>query len=169
MRRGIVTSLATLALWWGVGISPAAAQFNLGQPPSRVRPTVNPAINIGAGGAFSYFGYIKPQADATRNILALQQTLGRMNPDGTLQGQLDQGKVNGAVVGLQTGHPATFFNTSRYYPNTPPMGVVGLGGTASFGTGLGGFTPGGGGGYGFGTGAGGRTFFPGVMNQGFQP
>lgn len=170
MKRGIITAWAVLGVWFGMGLNYAAAQFNLGQPPQRVRPTVNPAINIGAGGAFSYFGYIKPQADATRSILALQQTMNRMNPDGSLQGQIDQQKQPGGLGGLQTGHPASYFNTSHYYPLTPPMGGIGLGGAASFGTGLGGFNPGMGGNYGYGAGGtGARTFFPGQLNQGFRP
>ena len=135
-----------------------------------MRPTVSPAINLGAGGAFSYYGFIKPQTDATRSIMELRQTVSLLNPDGSMQGQLDAQKQQGTGLGgLQTGHAATFFNTGGYFPTTLPGGGASLGGTGSFGTGLGGFGSSlGTGGYGAGT-TGTRTFFPATLTPGIRP
>ena len=162
MRRSIVTSLTVLALWGSIGLNFATAQFgSLGQAPPRTRPTVSPFINLGQGGAGAFYGIIKPQLDANRSINDLQQGLQRLNPDGSLQGQLNQGHIN-AQTGLQTGHAASFFNYSHYYPLTP--GGASSGGTTGLGAGLG--SPG------FGVGTGGigntgvRPFFGANMNQG---
>lgn len=170
MKRGIITALA-ITLAWSVHANFACAQFgNLGQPPIRPRPTVSPFINLGTGGAMSYYGLIRPQTDTTKSIMELQSVVTRMNPDGSLQGQFDQtnpASQTGSQTGLQTGHSASYFNYGRYYPNSPPMGSgSGLGG-AGFGTGLGGSPVGGGG---FGTnnmGFGNRTFFGPTMNNAF--
>jgi hypothetical protein len=176
MKRGIFTSLALLALW-GTGLNFASAQFGgLGQAPPRVRPTVSPFINLGQGGAGAFYGIIKPQLDANRSINDLQQGLNRLNPDGSLRGQIDAGSVN-ALGGLQTGHSATFMNYSHYFPLVPPGGS-GTAGNLGIGTGLGGYNPSlgggfglgntgfnsGGGGFGLGN-TGGRTFFGGNLNQ----
>src|SRR5437660_1148548 len=115
MKRGIFTSLAVLTLW-GAGANFAAAQVQqywgpLGQSPFPQR-SVRPI---------------------DRNILQWQQNMARVNPDGSLQGQIDP---NNPIVGLQTGHAATFFNYSHYYPANPPGGS-GLAGTGGFGAGLG--------------------------------
>ena len=150
MKRDLTARWAAAML--GLPATEGQGQFTLGQAPPRLRPTVSPAINLGAGGAFSYYGYIKPQSDATRSIFSLQQTLSQLNQDGSLQGQLSasslweqqmQQQQRTDVLRLQTGHPATFFNYSHYYPMTPPGGGTGLGGTGGFGgtTGLGGFGP----------------------------
>jgi hypothetical protein len=168
MRRWILTLPTVIALW-GAAANFADAQFNLGQPPPRVRPTVSPAINIGTGGAFSYYGYIKPQTDATRAIMDLRNTVSQLNPDGSMQGQLDPQRQQGpGLGGLQTGHSATFFNTGGYFPNTLPGGGATLGG-AGFGSGLGG--------YGSGLGitsiavgtSGNRVFFPTTLTPGIRP
>ncbi|MBI2806200.1 MAG: hypothetical protein HYX68_14560 [Planctomycetes bacterium] len=178
MKRTLIASLAVLALW-GLGQQSARAQFILGQAPPRVRPTVSPAINMGAGGAFSYYGYIKPQMDSTRSILNLQQTLNRLNPDGSLQGQLNgaqlqqQQQQNNGLGGLQTGNPATFFNYSHYFPMGVPGSGGSFGGPANYGaitTGLGGFGPNAGfGNTGFGLGTSGyQPFYGGTFGQGFR-
>jgi hypothetical protein len=172
MKRGIIKSLAALTLWGSVGLNFAAAQFGtLGQAPPRPRPTVSPFINlrggagtiVGQGSASSYYGIIRPQLDANRSIADLQQGINRLNPDGSLRGQLDsQGAVN-ALGGLETGHAATFFNYSHYYPLVPPGGSGGSG--TGFGAGLGGYNPAlAGSGFGIG-GIGPRTFFAPVLNQ----
>jgi hypothetical protein len=173
MKRGMITSLAVLALWGSVGLNFADAQFGtLGQAPPRPRPTVSPfinlrqggaGVNLGQGAASSYYGIIRPQVDANRSIADLQQGINRLNPDGSLRGQLDsQGAVN-ALGGLETGHAATFFNYSHYYPLVPPGGNSASG--TGFGAGLGGYDPAlTGSGFGVG-GIGPRTFFAPVLNQ----
>ena len=154
MKRMVITSLAALVIMGGVGLNFAGAQFGgLGQPPPRSRPTVSPLINQGAGGinAFNYYGIIKPQFDTNRSINQLQQGLQLLNPDGSLQGALSQGQPN-ALGGMQTGHSATFFNYSHYYP----MGGTSTGSTSGVGAT----------GAGFGAGAtGNRTFYGATMNN----
>ena len=167
MKRGIITSLAVAFAWWGVGTDFARAQFGgLGQPPLRSHPAVSPYINMGAGAgsALNYYGIVRPQTDANRSIYDLQSTVNRLNPDGSLQGQLDQQKA-AAQTGLQTGHSAGFFNYGHYYPSAPPGGSnTALGGGASFGTGMGGYTPGVGGAFGAGN-LGVQTFFGNTFNR----
>jgi hypothetical protein len=162
MKRAIFTSLAVLVAW-GVGASFALAQFGtLGQPPIRPRPTVSPYINMGTG-AQGYYGLIKPQTDANRSIQDLQNNLSRMGLDSSGQAATDPNNpLGGSTPGLQTGHAATYFNYSHYYPQNAPIGSGGSG-MGGIGSGLGGVNPyfynqgpfGGG----FGFGAGGRTFF----------
>lgn len=157
MKRFIFACLAALTLGSGI----ASAQFNtIGQPPARVRPTVSPFVNLGSGNASSYYGIIRPQADANRSIMDLQQGLHRLNPDGTLRGPLDQ-QGTGGLGGLQTGHPATFFNTGQYYPMS--FGSVGGNTTLGNGTGLGGYNSGLGAGFG-GFGAA-RSFYGSTLAQ----
>ena len=165
MKRGIIT-LTALALWSSVGLNFASAQFGgtLGQAPPRSRPAVSPFINLGPGGAGAFYGIIKPQLDANRSINDLQQGVMRLNPDGSLKGQLDQGTTTG-LGGLQTGHPASFFNYGHYFPVNGPGSATNATG-ASFGSGLGGYSPGLTTGTGFGVGtAGNRTFFGPTMAQ----
>jgi hypothetical protein len=165
MKRILFASLAALVLWGGVGQNFARAQFNtLGQAPPRVRPTVSPFINLGqGGGAASYYGIVRPQVDANRSIMDLQQNMQRLNPDGTLRGQAEQ-QGTSALGGLQTGHATTFFNTGQYYPMSP--GSVGGNPTLGSGAGIGGVnglgaspTSSGIGGYGV------RAFFGGALAQ----
>jgi hypothetical protein len=157
MKRGIITSLAMLALWGGVGQKFAAAQFGtLGQAPPRVRPTISPFINMGAGGASTYYGIVRPQMDANRSIAGLQQGLNLLNADGSLKGQISSQTGANSVSSLQTGHQVAFFNYSHYFP-ARPLGsntIAGMG--ARLGGGLGGLNTGfAGGGLGFGGGLGG--------------
>ena len=165
MKRGIITSIAVLLAWCGIGLNFASAQFGtLGQPPARPRPTVSPFVNLGAGGgALTYYGLIRPQTDATRSIQDLQNVVTRMNPDGSLQGQQDLLNPVNALGGLQTGHPVTYFHYSHYYPLTPTMGTMGgMGGTGLGGGGIGGFNPNIG--IGVGGNLGNRTFFGQTFN-----
>ena len=138
MRRGIITSLAVLA-WGSVGLNFASAQFGgtLGQPPMRPRPTISPYLNIG-GGAGAYYGIVKPQMEGNRAIYDLQQGGSRIQQDGWVRTQAEQN--TSALGGLTTGHQASFFNTSHYYPTNPPGGAT-TASPASFGSGLGGYTP----------------------------
>jgi hypothetical protein len=164
MKRGIVTSLAVL-LAWSCGSNFASAQFgSLGQQPLRPRPTVSPYINLGAGvGALSYYGLVRPQVDTTRQLMSLQNTLTQMNPDGSLRSSLDQqqSQTGSPGTGLQTGHAATYFNYSHYYP----LSGMGSQGGPSFLSGMGGLNPGVGGGA-FGTGGIGGGAFGGSRTGG---
>ena len=156
MKRTIMASLAVLALWGSVELNFARAQFGtLGQAPPRTRPTVSPFINLGQGGAGAFYGIIKPQLDANRSINDLQQGIHRLNPDGSLKGQLDGQNSANALGGLQTGHSATFFNYGHYYPMAP--GSTGASTTGYNPSGAG-FNTGTGAGFGAGN-TGGRTFF----------
>lgn len=167
MKRAIITSLAVALVWTGVGLNFASAQFGtLGQPPAR-RPAVSPYINlgIGGGGAVSYYGLIKPQIDANRSIVELQNVVTHMNPDGSLRGQLDaQGQGQTGQTGLQTGHAAQFFNYGHYYPIAGPGGATSTGTGMGYGPGMGGFNSnfGPGGNINFGTGPQ-RGFFGGAF------
>lgn len=119
MKRGLLTSLAVLASWGIVANFAAAQWMNQGvfQTPLQQRS-------------------FRP---GDRAIAAWQQNVMRLNQDGSLQGQLTQtNQAGGTVVGLQTGHQATFFNYSHYYPIVPTTGA-GIGGQGSnnFGAGLG--------------------------------
>jgi hypothetical protein len=168
MKRGIISSLAVLALWGSVGLNFASAQFGgLGQAPPRVRPAISPYINMGTGGAEAYYGIVRPQMNTNQSLTDLQQGVNRLNPDGSLKGQLNAQNTPGALGGLQTGHAASFFNYGRYFPLVPPGGMTNAT-AAGFGPGLGGFDTGLTG-TGFGVGAGattaGRTFFSPNLNQ----
>lgn len=178
MQRSLVLMLAVLALWCGAGLNQARAQFGtLGQPPAR-RPAISPYINLGEGGnAFNYYGLVKPQIDANRALTDLQQNMLLLNPDGSAKGPLAQQNQAAALSGLQTGHPATFFNYGHYYPQNPYQGTTGGLAAGALNGGLGGYglNPGVGGvggvgGAGFGGAGfdalGVRTFFGNTMNNG---
>ena len=156
MKRILLATLTVLALWGGVGLNFASAQFGgLGQAPIRPRPAVSPFINLGQGGAGAFYGIIKPQLDASRSIHDLQQGIGLLNPDGSLKGQLDAQRATNALGGLQTGHSTTYFNLGHYYPMS--AGSTG-GSTTGLNTGGAGFNTGTGSGFGAGV-TGNRTFF----------
>ena len=157
MKRIIFASLAVLTLGSGI----ASAQFNtIGQPPARAadrQPVCEPGPRWGRS---AYYGIIRPQVDASRSIMDLQQGLHRLNPDGSPRGQLDQ-QGTGGLGGLQTGHAVTFFNTGNYYPMAPGGG--GGNTTLGGGTGLGGYNTGLGNGFG-GFGAA-RSFYGSTLAQ----
>ena len=123
MKRAILTSLAVLTVWCGIGTNFAAAQFGtLGQQP-RINPFVNPGVNNWQGGNFSY-GILRPPFDPAQVNNPFYATQ-RLNPDGSLQGQLgNQGTMN-ALGGLQTGHTVTFFDYDRFFPLNVPTGSTG--------------------------------------------
>jgi len=170
MQNRIVMTLAVLAVWCGAGLNQASAQFGtLGQPPAR-RPAVSPYINLGEGGnAFNYYGLVQPQMAATKALTDLQQNMLLLNPDGSAKGPLTP-QNQAAIVGLQTGHAATFFNYGHYYPQNPYQGNSGALAPGAIDGGLGGL-----GGYGVNSGINGglgidavgvRTFFGNTMNSG---
>jgi len=135
MKQSII-SLAALLITCSV----ASAQFGtLGQAPQRPRPTVSPYVNLGIGGglnASSYYGIIRPQIETNRSINQLQTGMQLLNADGSLKGALDQTQPN-ALGGMQTGHPATFFNYGHYFPMSAGSTSTGTGTTSGFGTGVG--------------------------------
>ena len=168
MQRKIVMTLAVLAIWCGAGLNPASAQFGtLGQPPAR-GPAISPYINLEGGNAFNYYGLVKPQVDANKAIAGLQQNMLLLNPDGSAKGPLTP-QNQAALVGLQTGHAATFFNYGHYYPQNPYQGTTGGLAAGNLANGLGGYgiNPGATPGVGFGADAFGvRTFFGNNLNSG---
>ncbi len=140
MKRTILTSLAVLAAWWGVGLNPAAAQFGtLGQQ-QRTNPFVTPGTSNLQGGNFNTYGILRPPFDASRSGDVFNATQ-RLNPDGSLQGQLSSQSGANALGGLQTGHSVTFFDYSHYFPMSPygggagSTGSIGSQGSQGFGTG----------------------------------
>jgi len=151
MKRITISALAVLALWGSVGLNFASAQFGgLGQAPPRIRPSVSPYINMGTGGAGAYYGIVRPQMNTNQSLTDLQQGVLRLNPDGSLKGQLDLLNPIAAQTGLQTGHAVSFLNTGHYFPNgvpgatgsaAPPSLTQGFGGlnrdNTGFGLGLG--------------------------------
>jgi hypothetical protein len=119
------------------------------------------------------FGPIQMQP-LNPQIAELQQSISRINVDGSLRSPLDPNGVN-ALGGLQTGHPATFFNTGHYYPTTSPGGA-GASGTGfgsglanqGVGSGIGGYNPGFGGIYGAGNVNAFRPFNSGTFGPGVR-
>jgi hypothetical protein len=162
MKRRILTSLAVLAVWWGAGVSMASAQYIIGQPPARIRPSVSPYVNLG-GGAMSYYGVVRPQLDQARSISQLQSTVSRITTDGTIV-PVDPLNPNAPQPGLQTGHGVTYFNYGTYYPLSPTGTTTSIAGSPGFSMGMGGFNILG---SGLGSGVGGlqpRAFFGTTMN-----
>ncbi len=148
MKRGIITALAVLAGWWGGANFAAAQVFGPGMGASPFYP-------LGGGAMRSHpFGPIQMQP-VNPQIAELQQSISRINVDGSLRSPLDPTGLN-ALGGLQTGHPAVFFNTGHYYPAKSPggagasgtgfssgIGNQGVGtGVGGYNTGIGGYNPG---------------------------
>ena len=116
MRRILLA--AAIGCWL-----PMTAQAQLGSigsyspPQTNPRPVYSPYLNLtrpGGVGA-NYYGLVRPQIDAQRNILLLQQAQmmgipaeGMADPYGIL-GQFDP------ASSLTTGHSATYLNTGHYY------------------------------------------------------
>jgi hypothetical protein len=129
MKRGIIMSLAVLAVWGGAGLNYASAQFGtLGQSRGRAGSFTNPSTSTFQGGNFNTYGILRPPFDPSRGTDPFYG-MQRLNPDGSLQGQLaNQGATN-ALGGLQTGHGVTFFDYCGYFPSqrSPTFGSSGQG------------------------------------------
>ena len=115
--RGILLATAIGCL------SPMTAQAQLGSigsyspPQTNPRPVYSPYLNLtrpGGVGA-NYYGLVRPQMDAQRNILLLQQAqMMGISPEAfadpfSVLGQLDPAST------LTTGHSAVYMNTGHYY------------------------------------------------------
>jgi hypothetical protein len=122
MKRALLVLVTAV----GLGVSTASAQVPvapmintpIGQPPISQMPAISPFLNLTRGGlpAVNYYGIVVPQLQTQASI-------------GLLQQQVQYGLNNqlGGPVGTQqvlnTGHSATFFNLSHYYPvgGFPPL------------------------------------------------
>lgn len=124
MKRTVITSLAVLAVWCGVGTSFAAAQFGtLGQQ-QQGNPFINPSMNMYQGG-FNTYGILRGPFDPSRATDPFFATQ-RLNADGSLQGLLANQNNANALGGLQTGHSVTFLDYAHYFPmNVPTMSSTG--------------------------------------------
>ena len=137
MKRKVYLTVTILALWGAVGVNFASAQFGTLGAQQRMFPSTNPSTTFGQGNMvnnFNTYGILRAPFDPSRANDPLFNAQ-RLNPDGSLQGQLgNQGTVN-ALGGLQTGHSVTFFDYSQYFPTTPFGGSSGSLGSQSQGYG----------------------------------
>jgi hypothetical protein len=134
MKRAIIMSLGALALWGGVGVNFAAAQFGtLGQQP-RFNPFINPPINTPGG--FSTYGVLQRPFDPARpnDPVTLLQ---RLNAEGTLQALITNQTT--AQTGLTTGHSVTFLDYGGYFPLNPNASTGNYGGIITAGQNFGSF------------------------------
>ena len=140
MRRILLA--AAIGCWL-----PMTAQAQLGSigsyspPQTNPRPVYSPYLNLtrpgGSVGA-NYYGLVRPQVDAQRNIMLLQQQAQMMgiapeafaDPFGVL-GHPDP------ASSLTTGHSAVYLNTGHYYryPGQAGSGAGGSVGRAGGATG----------------------------------
>ena len=128
--------------------SPSVARAQTGQigsynrPKTNTYPTVSPYLNLGRGGgnpAVNYYGIVRPQMDTNRAFQQLDPGLfggdPRLGLGGTAVGP-DGNPIPGTnqylpdqALGLNTGHPATYFYYSHYYQMQPGQrGGAGAGG-----------------------------------------
>lgn len=98
---------------------PTAGRSDVGRPPNIGRPTVSPYLNLMRGGlpAVNYYGLVRPQIELEQSMLQIQQL--QQVQSGMLNSPLGQQPT---VTPLVTGHGASFFNTSHYYPMRYPVG-----------------------------------------------
>ncbi len=141
MKRWLGLLLATGIVWAAVSETASAQQgWQIGgynAPNVRSRPTYSPYLNLGQGngGASAYYGIVRPQFDINRNTTQLGQLQQFVNqPPGAVgPAQGDQPQLT-----LDTGHHATYFNTSHYFGVGPSRGGssgVGAGFTNNVNTG----------------------------------
>jgi hypothetical protein len=133
MKRFTFAALAALALLPSSGVGRASAQVYLpGQQPSPFqRPTFSPYLNMTRGGnpAVNYFGLVRPQIQTAKSLQQLQQqnALPQMGP--AFSPLTDESAFSLPM----TGHAATFFNFSRYFPGFTPASGGGQAGGSTLG------------------------------------
>jgi hypothetical protein len=140
MKRRLLVALLALFACEGLCENYASAQtWQLGQygPPTvRTRSAVSPYVTLGqGGGAYDYYGVVRPQVDASHSIGQLQYGLNQLTTaDGLLNPNavLPQNPAN-ALGGMQTGHAATYFNYGHYFPATPNGTVSNIPGAGGYG------------------------------------
>ena len=118
MKRWLGLLLATGLVWTAAAQNALAQQWQIGgyNPPNvRSRPTYSPYLNLGqgTGGAAAYYGIVRPQFEINRNAAQLGQLQQFVNQPGAPVGPALPGQET--QLTLDTGHPATFFNTSHYF------------------------------------------------------
>lgn len=89
---------------------------------SRGRPTVSPYLNLSRGdgsSALNYYNLVRPQVDQYHGQQAQASEIGRLEQQiGVLEAtNAARGRRQSAPV-RATGHPATFFNYSHYFPGS---------------------------------------------------
>jgi len=127
-----------LAVLVAAGLSPAWAEAQtVGSYPWRTpsSPTVSPYLNLTRGGnaGINYFSLVRPQVDAQKNFMQLNQEL--------MQMQMQQGMTGAGAgaSGLSTGFGATsgftgressvpvFNSVGHFFPMMPSVGPSSLG------------------------------------------
>jgi hypothetical protein len=118
MKRFAFAIPLALALVASSGVERAGAQLYLpGQQPVNPyqRPLISPYLNMNRGGdpAINYYGLVRPQINTAKSILQLQQQQQQL----PALGQPFSPLADGSPFSLpETGHAATFFNYSTYFP-----------------------------------------------------
>jgi hypothetical protein len=119
------------------------------RPRTNSNPTVSPYLNLNRAGsnpAINYYGLVRPQMDTNRSFQQLDPALfggdprmgfggAGVGPDGTPIVGMNNLYPNQAL-GLQTGHPATYFYYSHYFqfPQAGQRGGgAGAGGNSAIG------------------------------------
>lgn len=113
MRKFIFVTLAALGLAW---VSSAEGQVGgYARPKSSSTPAISPFLNLARGGspAVNYYGLVRPQTQTAKSLQSLQFQI-----SGLAQPGVQSTPETGQPV-LTTGHGATFFNLSHYYPSSP--------------------------------------------------
>src|SRR5262245_40723375 len=107
-----------------VALVAETAQAQVGSYPWRnpSRPTVSPYINLNRGGlaGINYFGLVRPQLDAQKNFMLLNQEIQQVAPDplGTTTGY-----GPGYTATGYEGGAAGYMNYLHYYPLMPTTGI----------------------------------------------
>jgi len=124
MKRFTLAALAALAVAALLGPGRASAQFPYQQPQDAnpyKRPAFSPYLNMARGGnpAVNYYGLVRPQMATSQALQTLAvgqqiQQFGQSAPGGAFQS--NQGQDLGLGGMPVTGHAATFFNYSTYFP-----------------------------------------------------
>jgi hypothetical protein len=132
MKRWLGLLLASGLVWTAATDTAFAQNWQIGgySPPNvRSRPTYSPYLNLGAGAggnaASTYYGIVRPQFDLNRNTVQLGQLQQTVNQPPPPIAPGPGGEDTQPTY--DTGHPATFFNTSHYFGTGAPRGAAGGG------------------------------------------